>query len=151
MDTMSMGLTKDCCPCVDLPVPIHVHGTAACRYLRESDDVAEVDRDAVELLRLHVTAHLQLFGHGTLIGSHHTCSWLILSCSATSRGSIWHSRASARLFSTLNSIPFTFIFCACLSSRVLARTQHCGEAASSSARVWPSCRGCGPVLWRTTG
>ena len=39
----------------------HVHGTGACGDLGESDDVAEVDRHAVELLRLHVTVHLELF------------------------------------------------------------------------------------------
>ena len=38
-----------------------VHGTAACRDVREADDVAEVDGDAVELLRLDVSVHLELF------------------------------------------------------------------------------------------
>lgn len=39
----------------------HVRGTGACGDLGESDDVAEVDRHAVELLRLHVTVHLESF------------------------------------------------------------------------------------------
>jgi len=38
-----------------------VHGTAACRDVREADDVAEVDGDAVELLRFDVSVHLELF------------------------------------------------------------------------------------------
>ena len=40
-----------------------VHWIAASRYIREADDVTEVDRDAVELLRFDVAVHLELFGH----------------------------------------------------------------------------------------
>ena len=42
-------------------------------------------------------------------------SRFILSCSATSRGSIWHSRMSARRFSLLNSEDFTWSLRACFA------------------------------------